>query len=813
MRTTTFFTLLFLIIAKASYTQTNISGIVKDSKGNTLPFVNILINDSPKNGAITDIDGKFIIETSTEINHLTFSYVGFESLTIQAPFPSPFVVKMEALAYGIETITVIAGENPAHRIIKKVVKNRQLNDSEKMEAYACKTYNKMVFGYHLDTEGMKAYYLEKDTSKKMVKRLYQNYTKSHALFDKQDLMIIESVTKRHFKKPNDLHEEVLHNRISGTKKLPFTALATQAQPFSFYQEEVVIFDQSFLNPISKNSTKKYFFNLTDTLFQQQDTVFIISFEPKKGKNFNGLQGLLYINSNQYAIQNVIAKPLKKDHLINFEITQKYTWVNDQHWFPTQLLFEMETQPINVSFAGLKAYGRTYISEVNLQPDIDRKLFRQGEEVVVDPAVYTRNDSIWQLHRKEDLSTKEKRTYQVIDSIFEAKKLDRWISLIEFIGKERFSLGLVDVDIPKVINGNPFQGLRLGLGLATNEKVSNLFEIGGYATYGFRDKAWRYGGHIGILFDKYRDNRLDFIYRDDLFVPAEAKFLQRGDFISFSQRANLRDQLKLKAVRLQTFPIKYWRFNAGLSQEILTPLYDYLFFEEQSTTTRQFAELQFSARFAYNEKFVRIFGHRVNNTSNFPILELHYSKGFDGFLDGQWAYDKWLFSLTHTFRRKRLGKTSYRIEAGSVNQSIPFPKLFSSFGLGQGYRGGSLGISQGFETMQLYEFVSDRFVHLFFRQDFGTLLFKSKYFRPNIIMAHNLAYGSLKNPDLHRGLDFKTLEKGFFEVGLILENLIRVKYFNFAYIGLGGGIYYRYGPNQNDDLADNIAYGLKLGFTY
>ena len=813
MHKTLLFTLFAFQFIGISFSQDSLTGIIADQNGKALPFVNILINNSQKDGVSTDIDGKFQINHPTKIIHLTISYIGYEPLTLAAPFSTPLNIQLKTTAYDFDAVTVLAGDNPAHRIIRQVVRNRKLNNPEKMDSYTCQTYSKLALGYNLQTEEMKAHYLEKDTSKKRIKKLYDTYSRSHEVFSKHDLMLIETVSKRNFRKAHDLQEEVILNRISGTKKLPLIAIATQAQPFSFYKEEVIIFDQPFLNPISKNSTNKYFFNLTDTLYQQQDTVFIISFQPKKGKNFNGLEGVLYINTNQYAIQNVIAQPNKKDHLLNFEITQKYKRVDNQQWFPEQLLFKMESKPVSISFAGIKMYGRTYIDQVKINPALDKKLFKEGEEVIVPEDVYSRQDSLWALYRKEDLTVKEERTYEVIDSIFEAKNLDKWVAIIEYLGKERFKFGPVDLDITKVINGNPNEGLKLGLGLVTNEDVSKRAEIGGYGVYGFKDNRWKYGGHFGILFDKYRDNRLDFVYKNDVHVSAEPKFIQRGDFLNFSQYANIRDKMTYKGIHLQTFPIKYLRFNAQLGQQQLQPLYDYQFARETATLPYHFTELKFGLRYAYNEKFVRFFGRRVNNQSNFPILEFQFIKGLNDFLKGQWDYSKLLFSLSHTFRRKALGKTEYRLEAGYINNSIPYTKLFSSFGLGADYRSSTLGVSTSFQTMEFYEFISDRFFHLFFRHDFGSLLLKRNKFKPNIVIEHNLAFGSLQNQKVHQNRDFKTLEKGFFEAGLIIENILRFKYLNIAYIGIGVGMYYRYGPYQKEAFTDNVAWGLTFSFSY
>ena len=79
-----------------------------------------------------------------------------------------------------------------------------------------------------------------------------------------------------------------------------------------------------------------------------------------------------------------------------------------------------------------------------------------------------------------------------------------------------------------------------------------------------------------MFDEYRDNRLDFVYRNDVHVPAEPEFIQRGDFLNFRQFADIRDQIIYKGIHLQTYPIKYLRFNTEFSQQDLTPNYAYRF---------------------------------------------------------------------------------------------------------------------------------------------------------------------------------------------------------------------------------------------
>jgi len=89
----------------------------------------------------------------------------------------------------------------------------------------------------------------------------------------------------------------------------------------------------------------------------------------------------------------------------------------------------------------------------------------------------------------------------------------------------------------------------------------------------------------------------------------------------------------------------------------------------------------------------------------------------------------------------------------------------------------------FATMSMNEFLSDRYVSLFFTHHFGKLLFHIKKFRPEFAIASNIGFGTLSNSSHHYNIEIKTMEKGFFESGLMLENLLNATYYK-----LGAGIF-------------------------
>jgi len=73
--------LLFMLPILVIAQNVTVTGIVKDSKGEVLPGVSVYIQDTNK-GIVTDIDGKYNINSVPAKSNLVFSYLGFKTQTI-----------------------------------------------------------------------------------------------------------------------------------------------------------------------------------------------------------------------------------------------------------------------------------------------------------------------------------------------------------------------------------------------------------------------------------------------------------------------------------------------------------------------------------------------------------------------------------------------------------------------------------------------------------------------------------------------------------------------------------------------------------
>lgn len=808
----------FLLLDQTGFSQQSLSGIVTDEQQQPLAFVNILINGNYTNGVSTDIDGRFEIVGDTEIKFLLFSYVGYEklrySLTNNSINSSTLTIQLKSTTAALPEALVIAGENPAHRIIRRAIQNRKQNNPERLKSFQCETYNKMVFEWLPNKEGLETFIAEKadkldKKGNSIAKNRIENTKELMAEAEKRHLLIMESVSERKYLYADRSTDKVIHNRVSGFRHPSFVALANDVQPFSFYQTYIEILDKAYLNPISPGSTKKYFFNIEDSLYQQQDTVFIISYQPKKGKNFEGLKGVLYINSNAYAIQNVIAEPFDKS-FIKMKIEQKYTFVKDKQWFPKQLNFVMEATEYPDKLIGTRVSGRSYIRSVQLEPEFKKKDFRVNGYTTAKNA-NTQSDSVWQKYRPQVLTGKEAETYVFMDSLGKKHNFDALLNMTEALASGRLPIGKLDILLTKVLNFNEYENTRLGLGLATNDRLSRFFELGAYGAYGFRDKAWKYGGYaqVNILSDNRL--RLRYDYQEDIIEPGLNGFETNSSIFTRRLYATRMDSWQQQQLSLQGKLMPGVYFNTSLSKSQWTPNYEYEFLDyDVAISSFDFAEVGLDLRFVFREKIARFLGTEMSETK-YPKLFFSYRKGFESFLDGKFDYQKVLVALEDDFRIRNLGKTSFRVEAGWTEGSLPFGRLFSGNGIGRGFQW--VEVENTFQTMDLYEFLSDRFVHFFFMHNFETHLLKIKNWKPEISVVQNVAFGALENPEFHSGVEVKSMEKGFYEAGLVIDNLYRFKYLNILYLGIGGGVYYRYGAYAFSDYSENLAYRFRVMMSF
>jgi hypothetical protein len=140
------FIFLFLLIwlNQFSNAQTIVSGRVFDSNTNEpLPFINVFFKSSNLGGQ-SDFDGVYKISGDVNTDSIIFTYLGYnrKAVFIKKGFTQTIDVQLESSTISLQEIVIKPGENPAHRILKNVIKNKKYNNVEKLDAYEFEVYSK-----------------------------------------------------------------------------------------------------------------------------------------------------------------------------------------------------------------------------------------------------------------------------------------------------------------------------------------------------------------------------------------------------------------------------------------------------------------------------------------------------------------------------------------------------------------------------------------------------------------------------------------------------------------------------------------------
>lgn len=788
------------------FSQHQLKGKVINSKTKeSLAFVNIITGNNL--GTTTGIDGQFTFNSTKPITSLKLSYVGYEPQELNVAGKKYITIELKGTNYELMEFKVLPGENPAHRIIKKVVDNRKINDPEKSLNFKYDSYTKLYFTAQIDSIMM--------NNPDSIIKLDTNDQKAIDFLDKHHLFMMESVTERKYKQPDKSYEKIIASRVSGLKNPTFSLLGTEMQSFSFYKSNLHVLGESYLNPVSVNSHNKYLFLIEDTTFSGADTVFILSFRPRKGKNFKGLKGLLYINTDGFALQNVIAEPVGEES-ISVKIQQKYQKI-DGAWFPIQLNSNMIFNNAQVNNYKVLGIGKTYLKNIIINPELSNKEFSYVE-TEIDKDATKKDEAFWNQYREDTLSTREQNTYQFIDSVGKAEHFDQKMKGFEALITGKLKWGVIDFDINRFFQFNDYEGFRLGAGLHTNKDLIKWMSVGGYGAYGFKDKEFKYGGDVDFKINHQYDVALNLSAIKDVAEPGVVSFYDyktpmlstAGNRVLYLSRMNNIDKLE---ARLKFRTLRYLKVYLFANQENVEVTNDYYFKKVVDANTTlddryyTFTEAGVELRYAFKEKVIESFNMQMPKPSKYPVIYARIAQGVKT-LNGEYEYTRYAVKAEKRFYIKGWGAPKFSLEAGLTDGQVPQHKLNSSRGTNDTKDFLLVSTENAFETMLPYEFFSSEYVHFHFRHSFGSLLFKTKKFAPELVVTSSVGFGALSYQGLHAGESFSTMEKGYYESGVLINKILKLNFTTF-----GVGAFYRYGPYELPKASDNFTLKMSIGFGF
>ncbi|XLS29770.1 DUF5686 family protein [Flavobacteriaceae bacterium M23B6Z8] len=828
------FLLLFSVVVCA---QNSIYGIVEDAQtGEPLPFVSI-----KKNGVellLTNADGRFEINNLEATTFLDVSYVGY------LPASTKIILSQKFYRIALERNKLYTEsryselENEAAEIIQRAISlKKQNNPLKALQSFRFKAYQKLLITANPDS--LTAYadsIFIKRKGKLRLKGIDSSNLRWKKQLEKSHLYLSEKVSEIRYSQPGRLQEYILASRMGGFKKPVKELLTLELQSFSLYANTFSVMGNEYKAPLSKNAKKNYGFRLLDSVTISGRDTYLIHFYPLKNKASTAIQGVLYMDQQSLAIQKGIIQVRSG---ISVNAIQEFKYFPDKNiWLPAikEISVAKGINADKISLFGntidldtdeksmkdsigigtkeqkISDFAKLVSKEVYFDFDLNTRSDFQGRRinVVLDDQIANRDEDFWKTFRKDSITKRDLATYNFLDSISQAKKVENTVGLIRKLTQGYFGTRYLDFDLRYLIKYNNFEGFKPGIGTVTNDNFSKTLRLSAYGLYGFKDRDFKYGLGAETRLDRFSDTWLGFMFTDDLTETGSEAFITDGRaFYVFEPRLfniTLFHKNKTLSPYFKTDITSTLTAKIQLNKSDIAPTFNYIFlnrgelFDNYKTAT-----LQMALHWSPANKFLVSDAGKETFRKRYPQFTVQLTKGFQDFLDADFSFTKLNFRGIYALNTLSGTSTTFLMRGGFAWGDLPITELYHVSPNNPDntsiLRRFSVADSNSFETMFFNEFFSDKYLSLQLRHSLRRFNISDK-FRPELVLVSRFAIGDASSQDKHLNFNFNTLEKGYYESGIEL---------NYLFKGFGLSSFYRYGPYQLEGFDQNFS--LKFTFNF
>ena len=789
---------LFLVLAfTLAKAQTKISGVVTDIDGNSVPFANVVFKNSFE-GTITNEDGRFYLESNETYPQIVVSFLGFQNkeITLDKKINYNMSIVLQQEAASLDEVVIFSGKtskknNPAIDILKKIWDNRRQNGVKKFNQYAYDKYEKLEFDLNtIDStfienkifKGMEFIFQEIDTSRVTGKTYLP-------------IFINEASSKVYGDNLLGKEREILQgNKNSGfeNNNTLIAFLKDLYSPYDVYDNYLKFFDKAFTSPLSKTGVDVYNYVLLDSAYRKDKWCYNIAYYPRR-KNELTFKGDFWVNDSTWAIKEInlqASKSANVNWIREVYIEQEFDVLNDSIFLITRDYF-MSDFSFQDKEKAKGVYGRRTTLYDNYVFDTPKEKYFY--KIQVDPyqyEVYNRPDSFWEENRLEKLNKDELSIYKMLDTLKTVPRFKALYSAASVLASGYYDVDNFDIGpVFSVFGYNEAEGLRVRLGGRTYFSQNDQWRLEGFGAYGFKDDRFKFGISAKALLN--RKNRLTLYagYRKDV-EQTGASLTSSNDVLgrnlASSSLITVGANDKLTRVKLATLgfslePVKNLNIRLTGSYRSLssaTQTFSVAYEREDGSigNTVNQPELQVSAFFTPKRK---VSGYGVERTiinqGSFPSIFLGYTYGIKGFLDGEFEYQRIQGLYSHPWNIGGIGRLTSTIEAGKtigqVNLSLlnPIPGNQTLF-----------SIYNTFSQLDFYEFVSDQYVSLHLKHNFGGRIFQRIPWLRDLNLREVLGFraviGSVnqENIDINKSnIVYQSPNKPYYEYSVGVGNIFKV----------------------------------------
>jgi hypothetical protein len=481
----------------ASIMSAQLKGNITDKNGEPLSSVSVYL-DNTFTGTTTNDNGDYNLAIKKSGKYkVIFQILGFTTLKKEVnitSFPFELNVVLEEENVQLKEIIISTKDNPANRIIRNVIANKDKN-TDKYANYTAKFYSRGLLRI-------------KDAPEKFLGRSIGDLGGGLDSTRSGIVYLSETFSNISFqKKPKKFKEKITASKVSG-KESGVSFNRAEESNLDLYENSLEVFN-GLISPIATNAFSYYKYKLVGTFYDTNGRLINkIKLIPLR-KNDRVFDGFIYIVEDDWALYGTdvtttgaqIGIPIVN----SLELKQGYKYAKEiAAWVLTN-----QTIGFDVSFFGIKQNGKfSYVySDYNFKPTFTENSFTN--EVLSFEKDATKKDRVfWNKLRPVQLTKEEVTDYKIKDSIKIVRKSKPYLDSIDRKGntfgwldpikgynfRNSYKNNSFSYNGPLLKSGfNTVQGFYAGAGFRYFEQINKhgkWWNAGVNAEYGFSDKCLR-----------------------------------------------------------------------------------------------------------------------------------------------------------------------------------------------------------------------------------------------------------------------------------------------------------------------------------
>lgn len=785
-----FNSLLVPLVGAAQDVNTQVSGQVTDAvSGQALSSINVSI-DGTQYHTRTGEDGRFVLNAPGSFTRITFSYVGYQSITrtVKPGQLNELGVQLHGGQNDLREVSISSKNrqkyknkgNPAVELIQQVIDHKQMNRMESTDYLQYDQYERIGLSlFNLPDGLLNMGYIQK--FKFMLDTVSKIEGKKQASLP---VYFDEKLTRNFFRKSPEKSVQVLQAekgmniiKFIDTAGLDVYLNRLYGNNIDLYTNNIFVLNNQFLSPIADHAPDFYKFFITDTIQSGKDKLVEINFVPRNKGDLLFEGKLVVTLDGRYAVQSCLMN-VNKEININFVHTLHIKL--DFQKYPTGRYYLTKSNVMAdlglLRDKGMGVLGERTVSFSNYKLDSPQVAsFYQGKSLQIVPNFRQQDTSYWAHHRTDSLTSQQNLMYVHVNKLesMHSYKTLTWLAST-FVG------GFADVgpvqigQIGSFFTFNNQEGARFQVGGRTTPKFNKSIYLEGFTAYGTKDKQAKYDVSTYYSFNqtppyRFPNDYLQVRYLSDVGLPGQTFTVGNAQnaLTSFQTGKNnywLYNKIFSVAYVKDfenhfSYNVAFKNWNQRAAGTLVYELNDagQTFIKDLTTS-----EIELGFRYAPHEKIIQGSMYRHTIHSKYPIFNLQINHAFKGLMNGEYSYTNINANITKRFYLSQLGYADITLLGNLISGQVPFPLLnISPANQSVAYD------PNAYNKMNYLEFVSDHYVGMNYTQNFkGFFLNKIpliRHLKWREYLSFKVLYGGLReenNPLLTKNLyQFPTASTG------------------------------------------------------